>query len=299
MPNVASIGAFLCFSGVLLQAQEQGPSGVPRPADEPAPGAGVSAGQIANANNPLANMDGLSFQDYYAPAFYGVSGVSSNTLDLRPVFVSGRQVIRLTIPISTVPAGRSTIDLPGGGALPAISLPIGPVQYDSGIGDASIFDAIVLTPSGASTTLAAGPQLVAPSATNSSLGSGRWQAGLAGVVIHPLPGGSLLGALITWQHSFAGDKDRPSTNVGVFQPSMTAAIGGGFYIRSTAAWTLDFKNDIYLIPVGLGAGKVFKLGSALANAFFEPQFTVYHKGRGLPVLSLFFGLNLQWAKKPK
>jgi hypothetical protein len=201
------------------------------------------------------------------------------------------------MPVPTVPAGRSTIDLPGGGAVPNISLPIGPVQYRSGFGDASVFDSIVLTGPGAHTTLAIGPQLVAPTATNNSLGSGKWQAGVAGIIVHPLSAGSLLGALITWQHDFAGDKDRPGVNVGAFQPFLTMSIGGGYYLKSTAIWTFDIRNDLVLIPFGLGIGKVFRLGNAVANANFEPQFAAYHKGQGLPAVQLTFGLALQWKKK--
>jgi hypothetical protein len=196
-----------------------------------------------------------------------------------------------------VPAGRGTIDIPGQGSLPNVSFPSGPVQYESGLGDFNIFDAIKLTPDGATTELGVGPLVVAPTATNSALGSGKWQAGAAGVIIHPLPGGSLLGALITWQHDFAGDKDRPGTNVAAFQPIGTFGIGGGYYVRSSAIWLFDFRNDRYLFPLGLGVGKVFKVGEAVTNAFIEPQFSVYHKGQGLPVWQLFFGMNFQWVKK--
>ena len=34
-------------------------------------------------------------------------------------------------------------------------------------------------------------------------------------------------------------------------------------------------------------------GNAIANAFIEPQFTVYHKGSGQPSLRLFTGINQQ------
>jgi hypothetical protein len=117
--------------------------------------------------------------------------------------------------------------------------------------------------------------------------------------VHPLPGGSLFGALITWQHDFAGDKDRPGVDVGAFQPFLTMSIGGGYHVKSTAIWTFDFNNDLVLIPLGLGVGKVFKLGDAIANASFEPQFSVYDKGLGLPAIQLTFGLALQWKKKLK
>jgi hypothetical protein len=74
-------------------------------------------------------------------------------------------------------------------------------------------------------------------------------------------------------------------------------IGGGYYVRSSAVLVFDFANDRHLVPAGLGFGKVFRFGDALANAFIEPQFTAYHKGSGQPSLQLFMGLNLQWAKK--
>ena len=94
--------------------------------------------------------------------------------------------------------------------------------------------------------------------------------------MHPMPGGSLTGALITWQHSFAGNQDRPAAHVATMQPIGIFAIGGGYYVRSTAVMVFDFENNRYLIPLGLGFGKVFKLGNAIANAFIEPQFTAYH-----------------------
>jgi len=258
-----------------LAAQEQQPA---TPEGKPAsPGAGVSVEQLSKANNPLAEMNALNFQNYYQPSLYGVPDSVANTMNLRPVVVSGRQIIRATLPIATSP--------------------VGPGQYRSGLGDLSLFDAIKLTPEGAQTDVAVGPLLVAPTATNSALGQGKWHAGAAAVAIHPMPGGTLLGALVTWQHSFAGDKDRPTAHLMTAQPIATIGIGGGYYVRSTPVMVFDFENNRYLVPFGLGFGKVFKAGSAIANAFIEPQFAVYHKGSGLPSFQLYMGINLQWAKK--
>jgi hypothetical protein len=108
---------FVC--SLMLRAQEHSPSRIPAPQEHP-PGApsGISATEVATANNPVANVDSLSFQNVYDPSLFGVPNVLSNTLDMRGVIVSGRQIIRLTLPISTVPIGRSTIDLPGGGLGP-------------------------------------------------------------------------------------------------------------------------------------------------------------------------------------
>jgi hypothetical protein len=247
------------------------------PAPKPPAGGGVTAEQLSKANNPLADLNGFNFHNYYAPSLFGVPDAVANTTYLRPVVVTGRQIIRGTLPISTAPAGQG--------------------QYRSGLGDFSMFDAIKLTGSGATTDFAVGPLIVAPTATNSALGQGKWQAGAAMVAIHPMPGGSLTGALVTWQHSFAGDQDRPAAHVATAQPIGTFAIGGGYYVRSTAVMVFDFEKNRYLVPLGLGFGKVFKLGDAIANAFIEPQFTAYHKGSGQPSLQLFVGLNLQWSRK--
>jgi hypothetical protein len=139
--------------------------------------------------------------------------------------------------------------------------------------------------------------LVAPTATNRFLGQGKWQAGLAGVAVHPLSEGSLLIGIFTWQHSFAGEHARPDTQVVTFQPIAAVSIGGGYYVRSSGIWSFDISNNKRLIPLGVGFGKVFKTGNAIVNAFIEPQFTVYHNGTGLPSFQVFSGLNFQFRKR--
>jgi hypothetical protein len=244
-------------------------------AQQPAAPAGPTAAQMAAANNPLADMNALNFQNYYVPAFQGTAGANANTMFLRGVMVAGRQIIRATLPFSSVPAAGGQV---------------------SGLGDFSIFDAIKLTGSGASTDIAVGPMLVMPTATDNALGAGRWQAGAAVVVIHPLTGGSLVGGLITYQTDFAGDSARAATSLMALQPIITFSMGGGYYFRSSAVAALDFRNGRYLVPFGVGMGRVFRVGSVMTNAFIEPQFTVYSRGAGQPALQLFMGLNLQ---KPK
>jgi len=101
---------------------------------------------------------------------------------------------------------------------------------------------------------------------------------------------------VTWQTDFAGDSDRQHTNFLTAQPIGIFQVGGGLYLRSSGLWTRDFENNRTLIPFGLGAGKVFRLGKTLVNAFVEPQFTIYHIGDGQPAWQLFSGINLQWLK---
>jgi hypothetical protein len=237
----------------------------------------VSDAEIAKSNNPLADLNSLNFHNYYSPSLYGIPDARANVMNLRGVMVAGRQIIRATMPISTTPAGQG--------------------QYRSGLGDFAIFDAIKFSGPSAKTDFAAGPLLVIPTATNTSLGQGKWQAGAAAVVIHPVSAGSMLGALVTWQHSFAGDKDRPTAHLATMQPLLIMGIGSGYYIRSSGVLVFDLHNDRSLVPFGTGFGKVFRVGTTTVNAFVEPQFTVYHKGVGQPSMQLFMGVIMQWVKK--
>ena len=231
---------------------------------------------MAKANNPLADANAINFQNYYMPSLQGLPNASVNAFLLRPVMVAGRQIIRATIPFQTSPAGL--------------------LEYDSGIGDVNVFDAILVTPQDASTMIGVGPLIVIPSASPDSLGAGKWQAGAAAVLVKPMPGGSMFAGLVTWQTDFAGDEDRPGTNFLTAQPVAVLQIGGGFYVRSSGLWTFDLENERYLVPFGIGVGKVFKVGSTVVNAFLEPQFSAYSKGDNQPRWQVFGGINLQWFK---
>jgi hypothetical protein len=140
-----------------------------------------------------------------------------------------------------------------------------------------------------------GPQLTIPTATDRVLGTGKWQAGLAAIVIDPSPKG-ILGGLVTWQTSFAGQSDRPDVNTLTAQPFVIHNLPDGWYLRSVGTWNFNLRNGDYYIPVGLGAGKVWKSGTTLMNLFVEPQWTVAHEGNGFPKFQVFAGLNLTLGK---
>lgn len=44
-------------------------------------------------------------------------------------------------------------------------------------------------------------------------------------------------------------------------------------------------------------GKASRIGGAIVNASFEPQFAVYHKGQGLPAIQFSAGISLQLPAK--
>jgi hypothetical protein len=236
---------------------------------------------VADANNPLANANAINFQEYYQSTFYDAAGeiplTLINAMNVRGVLAAGRHIVRATVPLMITadgdPSGR---------------------RYRSGLGDLNIFDAIILTPRNSSTQFALGPLLVAPAATNSSLGAGKWQAGAVLVGTKVTEDRNLFSVLATAQTHFAGDGDRRRTLVATFQPTFALQVGGGYYVRSTGISVMDIADNRYLFPMGLGAGKVFKMGDAVGNAFIEPQVTIYAKGPVQPTWTFHIGLNLQW-----
>jgi hypothetical protein len=239
----------------------------------------VSADDANKSNNPLNPSPAFNIQDYYVPELYGSSKYSNDvllrgTLPLPPIgFLPWPQLIRATVPISTRPD-------PGGG-------------YSTGLGDINLFD-IFLVHTGA-TEVGVGPLITLPTAGKDALGTGKWQAGLAAVAVHPTPQ-HIIGGLMQWQASFAGDNDRDDVNTLTFQPFLIYNLPKGWYVRSTAIWTFDLENDHYYIPLGIGGGKVWKAGTTILNAFIEPQWTVAHDGGGLPQFAVFAGLNLTFSK---
>lgn len=237
---------------------------------------GPSADDINASNNPLSPMVTLNLQDQYVGRSYGLDDKESNAVLLRgtlPHKLFGLpQILRFTMPVATSP------NVPPSGSR-------------TGLGDLNLFD-LFLTKAGG-VELGIGPQLTIPTASHDQTGTGKWQAGLASVVISPHKWG-LLGGLVTWQRSFAGDGNRPSQDNVSAQPFVIYNLPNAWYLRSTATWNFDVKRGNYSVPVGIGAGKIWKSGKETYNVFVEPQWTVAHDGVGVPKFQVFLGLNVQF-----
>lgn len=235
-----------------------------------------SSQEMNAANNPLQPSLGANLQNLFVDSYYDLGDADSNSALLRGVLphkLFGRpQLLRATLPIVTTP------DLPPTGAR-------------TDVGDLNVFD-IVLTKRG-QLELGLGPQLTLPSAGSDETGTGKWQAGLALLAISPRQWG-VVGGLVTWQHSFAGDSDRRTQNNLQAQPLVIYNLAKGWYLRSTATWTWDLHEGAYYLPIGAGAGKVWKPSAATWNVFVEPQWTVAHDGDGVPQFQIYAGLNLQF-----
>ena len=251
-------------------------------ASSPVPGLAQEAGgggSAAQANNPLANMTALNFQDYYIGELTE-SDRAANQFWIRfakPFRLGGDWLLRASLPIPTQPTP------PDG-------------DTKTGLGDLNVFAAYLFKTKDPALSIGLGPQVTIPTATSDYLGSQKWSAGFAHVLFNGKSPKFQWGYLLTWQHSFAGSDDRADVNVGAFQPFLFYQLGNGLYLRSAPIWVYNFESEGYSMPLGVGIGKVIPKGKTVFNVFVEPQFSVADDGAGWPEWQIFAGFNLQFLQ---
>lgn len=230
----------------------------------------------AQANNPLANLTALNFQNYYIGELTGLNE-DANQFIVRyaqPFNIGESQwLMRASLPLNTNPTGA---------------------DHQSGLGDFNVFAAYLFDTGNPAISVGLGPQITAPTATDSAVGSEKWSAGFAHVLFDASSPKIQYGYLLTWQTSFAGDSSRRDVNVGALQPFVFYQLGDGLYLRSSAVMVNDFDSGDYTVPLGLGIGKVMKTDKAVINAFIEPQYSVFDSGNAFPEWQIFTGLNFQF-----
>lgn len=112
-----------------------------------------------------------------------------------------------------------------------------------------------------------GPVVQLPTASDPSLGSSVWGAGITGVAVY-LKGPWVAGALANNVWSMGGISGRGGTRYNTFlvQPFVNYNFGEGWYVNSapiiTANW-LTTGNNGWTLPVGGGVGRVVKLDGKL------------------------------------
>jgi hypothetical protein len=241
-----------------------------------------SADDVNKANNPLTPAITVNLQDQGEPELYDLDQGANSFLfrGVLPHKLGGLpQIIRFTLPVVTTPNDNG--------------------EETTGLGDLNLFDLAIVPIKSARLAVGFGPQFTFPTASETLTGTGKWQAGLAGIAVAPRKWG-LTGVLLTWQHSFAGDHTRSEQDSLILQPLFLYNLPQGYYLRSTAGWSFDLEQNHYVIPIGTGAGKVWLLHSGTSiNVFAEPQWTVAWNGAGQPHFQVFGGINMQFPLRMK
>ena len=121
-----------------------------------------------------------------------------------------------------------------------------------------------------------GPIFQFPTATDDSLGQGKWGAGPTAVAL-TVHGPWVLGALVNNVWSFAGDSDRRDVNQMLLQPFVNYNLPDAWYVVTapiiTADWEAD-SDDRWTVPIGAGVGKIVRLGKLPVNAQASAYYNV-------------------------
>ena len=208
------------------------------------------------AQNPIANLISVPFQNNINFGL-GPHDRTQNLLLIQPVIP-----IRLT------------------DGLNLITRTIAPVLYqpevesnsggEFGLGD--INESLFFSPSKPSKIVwGVGPIVQFPTATDDTLGTGKWEAGPTAIAL-TMPGHWVMGVLVNNLWSFAGDNDRKDVNLFTLQYFVNYNFSHGWYLTSSpvnnANWKAD-NNNRWTIPFGGGGGKIFHVGKQALN--FQTQ----------------------------
>ena len=229
-----------------------------------------------SANNPLTPKSAIQLQDYVQPFLAGQPGHGANQGILRTV----------------LPYDIMHVDQLARASLPVISNVWGPEGALNGIGDLTVFSMAVFHLDFGKVGI--GPLIVAPTASDPSLGYRKWQAGAQTVISAPHKWG-LTSALTSYQQSFDG-----KLQTLVVQPVFYYNLEGGFYLRSTGISSFNFgETPNAVVPVGLGLGRATQLANGtVVNLFVEPQYSVVQAGTGVPSFQIFAGMVIQFPNAP-
>lgn len=228
--------------------------------------------EVAKANNPLADLKAINFQNYYANSLYEApDDASFNQFVVRMAVPTGPILWRASIPFNTFGNGATGVD-------------------KSGLGDIDLF-AAYLAANRSDFTFGIGPSAAFPSASVDDLPGtlDAWQLGVASVIYSSIAPQFQMGGLLIWRADVGGDDD---VNLLAAQPFAFWQLGKGTYLRLAPIWQFDFERDTYSVPLGFGIGKVVKIGRTVSNIFIEPQYTILHDGF-TPEFQIYTSLNLQ------
>ncbi|MBW4698700.1 MAG: neuromedin U [Aphanocapsa lilacina HA4352-LM1] len=202
---------------------------------------------LAESQNPIANLVSVPLQ---SNTNFGVGpfGRTQEIFNIQPVIPVSLSRDWLLVSRIIVPLIYQ----------PELSAGVGNVF---GLGDINPTFFFVPKNTGA-LTYGFGPALLFPTASDRSLGAGKWGAGPGAVLVYT-SGSIVAGALVNQVWSFAGDAGRPDLSQFLIQPFLNYNLPGGWFVVTspivTANW-LGGAGNQWTVPVGGGGGKLLTLG---------------------------------------
>jgi hypothetical protein len=244
---VLCLAAFLIGTAVAQTASSAEPG--------PAAPEQKSMGDVAKQlNNPVADLWALNFQfnRYYLQGEATDRTREQDSMNFQPVLpvhltddwnLINRPVFPFIFSSPDFEPGKGWDEKSGFGDMALVSL-FSPAKLTSGV------------------IWGVGPTFLFPTASNDALGQGKYQAGPAAVGLY-MGKEWVFGSLVQQWWSFGGDGDRESTSQANIQYFIQYLFGDNWQIGMAPNILIDWEADQdnrFTVPVGLGIGKLVKLG---------------------------------------
>lgn len=204
------------------------------------------------AQNPIASMYVLPFQNNTQFGLGPNNDRTQNITNIQPV-----------IPVSL----SENVNLIVRTIIPVVSQPTTIDESEFGLGDVAL--SLFFTPRKPGKIIwGVGPAVGIPTATDPVLGAQKWSAGPS-VIALVQPKGWTMGFVVQNTWSFAGNDDREDVNAFYTNIFIVKNLKKGWYINSAPIITANWNaadGEQWTVPVGVGAGKVFRVGKLPINA---------------------------------
>jgi len=233
------------------------------------------------AQNPIASMYVLPFQNN-TQFGVGDENRTQNVTNIQPVIPIGLSK-KVNLIVRTI--------------IPLINQPLAEDDSKFGLGDIAL--SLFFTPRKPGKLIwGVGPAIGLATATDPVLGTGKWSAGPS-VIMLIQPGKWTFGFVAQNTWSFAGQSDRADVNAFYTNIFIVRQIAKGWYVNTspiiTANWNAESGQE-WLVPIGAGVGKIFRIGKLPMNAQVGYYNYVVKPDNG-PDWQLRAQLNFMFPKK--
>jgi len=218
------------------------------------------------AQNPVGDLISVPFQNNTNFGLGPTEG-TQNILNIQPVWPIGvgqkwNLITRTIVPLVSQPA-FSDVD-----------------SSTFGLGDIT-FTAFLSPKAPGSLIWGVGPVVLLPTATNDRLGADKWGLGPS-VVLLMMPGNWVVGSLFSnvWSVGGSGEQD---LNAFTWQYFINYNLANGWYLVSAPILTANWKNESgnrWTVPLGGGAGKIFRIGKQPINGQLGAYYNVARQDFG-------------------
>src|SRR6266542_3381127 len=252
-----------CLAQSLPETSQESPPGrdpplVAAPAATPTTAENANGIDVHAAQNPVASMISIPFQNN---TYFGVGPYhkAANVLVIEPV-----------IPFKI----NSEWNLISRWITPLIYQPKVSPSEDSKFGLGNLQPEFYFSPAQAAKVIwGIGPKIWLPTASDSTLGLNKWGGGPAAAAL-TINGPWVVGVLAN--NVWAGSGSQ-RLNQMTLNPFVDYNLPGGWYLVSSDVITADWRaksSDRWLVPLGGGVGRVFKIGSQPVNVRTQALYNV-------------------------